>query len=222
MEVTHFSSSDPRYQHDARSVKNWKCTLCGSEKSSFTTGAPFCDTCNKYMAANGGVSDDKVREIKNRTVKKIETLGTEQKKKGRKARYKDDLIVKGMAAVIKPRKGSEVLKLAVNMNESAFEKGLIMVEWGDVAFISSVDEFGKAFTPFDPTPKTYMQDGLNGFEEKKFIPKPIVVTTKIGSIQVRGSADERSFTEGIVKFMHDSQESWYSMFDIAQILKYAL
>lgn len=223
MEITHRSSRDPLHQVDAPFLKTYKCVGCDQEAHTFDTSTPFCEPCQKYMVLDRTVSSTKVREIKNRTVKSIGTPDEEQTKKGRLGRYTDNLIKKELRAVVRPHHGSPVMLLEINMDRESFMKGLILLQWGDYSTVTSLQEIGKAFTPFDPTPYKVLQDKPDGTLAAVSLERtPHKGVSKIGEISVTGGKNKRFFDEGLVVFKHGTKEATFGMTDIALVLHYAI
>lgn len=167
------------------------------------------------MRETGKIEDTKVAEIKSRKA----PARTGQTKKGKRGRFEDNLISE-MKAVVRPRIGKTVLLLSVNMDKSAFLRGQILAKFGTESFLTSVQEFGAAFSPFDPTVAT-MQLVETG-EEKKFEPKAVKGTTNLGPLKVLGGQSMQKFKDGWVTFKAGKVASTFDMHDIAEVLKYAL
>jgi hypothetical protein len=161
------------------------------------------------------IEDTKVAEIKNR--KTVQT-DPNSLKKGRGGRF-DDGLVQEMKGVVHPRSGGPDLLLAINMDKSAFVKGLIHMKWGQVTVDTSVYEIGAAFTPFDPTPTKVMDEQGR---EKVFHKTPKRLKTKIGSIEVEGGQNPNDFLRSLVTFVSGRQRAVFNMSDIAIIISSAL
>lgn len=218
----HVSTSDPRHLESlhAGSVKNWRCLTCDASASTFGTETPFCDKCQSYMRSDGGISEDKVTEIKRR---KTPVSDPNSRKKGRKGRFEDGM-VKEIKAVVHPRNGHGDLRLVINMDQNAFMRGLVMAEWHGESFMTSVYEFADAFTPFDPTPTVIQVDSDVPGEAKTItVEKPAKRgKTKVGPITIIGGETKAKFQEAMVTFQLQSHMATFNMRDIAQVIQYAL
>lgn len=223
MNQEHVTSSDPRHVHHADSVYTFECSKCGETLSTYVSYKPNCRVCQSAMLQKKTLQGNVVKEIKNRTVSKdIKPLGEGQQKKGRKGRFNDGLVAKSMTAVIHPRGSGKDIRLAINIDDEAFAKGTVMLKWGELSLITSVNEIGGAFHKFDPSPVTIKRETPEGPIFEKVYPETRRGMTKIGPIEVWGGTSRQSFLDTIVEFVHGVDRAKFSMTDIALVLTYAL
>ncbi|GAC1502801.1 MAG: hypothetical protein NVS1B10_07670 [Candidatus Saccharimonadales bacterium] len=168
------------------------------------------------MKLDATISSNKVAEIKSR---KAPQTDHGSRMKGRVGRF-DDGLVKEMKAVVRPRHGGQPLRLTINMDRGSFQKGIILAEFSGNRFLTSVAEFGSAFSLFDPTPIDAMNEKTGKMVSIPKVPKR--VTTKVGPVKITGGKTRLKFQEALVTFEMDGQESEFSMRDISSVLRYAL
>lgn len=228
MILDHKKSGEVGHIHDYASVKQYACLSCENTESSFQDGAPFCNRCNRYMLQSGFIQESKVIEIKNRKLN-LTQGGQNTTKRGRKGRAEDGLIKKAVWGTVWPRGAGKELKLAVNMDDEMFIKGQVMIVWGDLRFMTSVDEIGAAFSPFDSTPITTLREnGVNlttgeiMYEPLKIPVSVVRKTTKIGPVDVSGGASRYAFDKMFATFSWGKQSAKFCMADICQVLVPAL
>lgn len=214
-EFQHFDSSDPRHvtRGETYTLRQWSCVTCQATATTYGDGSPWCGSCQAYsMRESGRIEDTKVAEIKSRKAPEAERT-----RKGKMDRFQDNLVSE-MKAIVRPRSGANSLLISVNMDGSAFMRGQAFVKWGNVSFITSVEEIGGAFAPFDPTPSMVTVGG----SEIRMERKAVKGSTRIGPVSVLGGQSRKRFDDGWVTFRHGSQTATFDMHDIAQVLKYAL
>lgn len=143
---THYTSTDRAYVHDADTLKTYKCTTCAAVENTYKTSF-YCLKCGHYMTLDSTVDGNRVKEIKNRAYRP-----TEQIKKGRKEKFLDGLAGPG-GGIVYPVQGYPHLRVQTNMDVEAHVRGTILLTWGE-HIVTTVDELGAAFAPFDTTSVT--------------------------------------------------------------------
>ena len=213
---THLSPSDPAYTHDARSIKRYACPACSKTWVSYADAAPFCDDCRRYSLKNGAIPEREVLEIKNTANGQT----AEPIKKGRSARYEQGMVVRNLQGSVYARTGGPALHLLVNMDASAFTKGLVLVKWGELEFMSSINEINEVLRPLDPQPRASNVAGKAG--QVSIDPVPRRVKAKIGPVDVDGGQTSAKFRDGTVTLRWKAQTAEISIFDLAAVLMKSL
>ena len=218
MPVTHVPYNDPRHVVQADPVHSYRCTHCGAQDNVYG-GAPFCTVCQAYMVESGGVSINQATEIKNRDW--TPDLETTEDNKGRMGRYDDGLINKALSGRVMARDNGPDLQILVNLDRQMFSYMQVLLRFGTHNILTSIEEIGAAFTPFDATPiATTIGNKVVNLPRRK----PQKATTIIaGELSVTGATSSKSWNSMWATFsMKDGTKAVYAMPDIAQVVANAL
>lgn len=217
----HYDINDPRHvtRGETFTLHNYMCVFCGATAALKEAGSPYCESCKAYsMKETGTIEDTKVAEIKSRKAPVSDPNG---RKKGKKGRF-DDGLVRELKGVVHPRVGKIGLFISVNMDKSAFLRGQTYMKFGTTSFLTSIEEVGAAFTPFDPTPAHVTVEKNGNAEQVTFDRNAVKGTTRLGTVEVHGGESPKRFKDGWVTFKYGKQKSTFQMSDIASVLINAL
>lgn len=219
MPITHVPHNDPRHVVQADPVHSYTCTGCSATQNLYG-GAPFCDVCQKYMVESGGVSINQATEIKNRDWIPDDSEKTPENA-GRMGRYDEGLVPKALSGRVASRNGGSDLQILINLDREMFSYKQVLLRMGNKNVLTSIEEIGAAFTPFDSTSiATKVGNTIKNLPRKK----PQKAITHIGGeITVLGATSSRYWKDMWATFtMKDGTTSVYAMPDIAQVIAKAL
>ena len=217
MPVTHVPYNDPRHVVQADPVHSYTCTTCGAAQNVYGS-APFCETCQKYMTESGGVSINEATEIKNRDwTPTEEELNATPENAGRMGRYDENLVRKALAGKVMARDSGPDMQILINLDREMFSYQQVLLRFGHVNVLTSIEEIGAAFTPFDSTPiATKVGERVVNLPRRK----PQKASTSIGGqITVTGATSAKFWKDMWATFsLKDGTKAVYSMPDIAQVV----
>lgn len=217
----HRRSADPRSVHDATRIITYACPVCGLSDSVYAgVTAPFCELDQRYMVEKSTVSGAAVTEIKNRV---DDGTGTPTIEKNRSDKFKEGLVPRYLSGQVWPRSGKtkEVLQVAMNMDQGAFDRYIISLSWGTESTMTNVMELNHALIPFDSAP-TFVTDPFTNTQRvlTKTVPKR--TQTRIGSFTLTGGGNKERFTHRLVTLSSGAQSATFDMADLCNVVIRAL
>jgi hypothetical protein len=215
MAVSHIKYNDPRYTVMADPIHTYTCTVCGATQNVYGT-APFCEVCQKYMTESGGVKMKDVTEIKNRDWIPDETFATPENK-GRAGRWDEEMVKKALAGKVMARDTGPDLQILINLDREMFTFQQVLLRFGNQNILTSIEEIGAAFTPFDSTQMAVKVGENIVMKDRR---KPARTSTTIANrITVTGATSKRAWKEMLATFSTpDGTHAVYSMPDICAVI----
>lgn len=219
MAITHLKHNDPRYVVQADPVHTYTCTGCAASQNVYGS-APFCEVCQKYMTESGGVTINQATEIKNQDWAPDKEEGTLENA-GRMGRYDENLVPKALAGKVMARDAGPDMQVLINLDREMFSYQQVLLRFGNRNILTSIEEIGAAFTPFDSTPiATKIGERMTMLPRRK---PQRASTTIAGVLTVTGATSSRYWKEMWATFsMADGTKAVFAMPDIAQIVAQAI